>query len=218
MCIRDSLSGTSGTGGTIIAERQTSSNGTFVLTGLDAGTYVIEEISAPNGYVMSDNDIQTVYLSGANQDVITVTFGNEALGSLLIKKIDSVTRKPLADVEFMVTYSDGTVVGNSNGKFTTDSAGTILIEGLAPNVDVYKRQHVDYKKLKSSKSILHEPAWKSSKRAIPLEEIPELKAMHDSKSERKPKRKSSKDEPTMLIEADGSVTLGKRVDDINSKV
>lgn len=79
-------------------------------------------------------------------------------------------------------------------------------------------RHVDYKKLKSSKSILHEPAWKSSKRAIPLEEIPELKAMHDSKSERKPKRKSSKDEPTMLIEADGSVTLGKRVDDINSKV
>ena len=79
-------------------------------------------------------------------------------------------------------------------------------------------RHVDYKKLKSSKAILHEPAWKSSKRAIPLEEIPELKAMHDSKSERKPKRKSSKDEPTMLIEADGSVTLGKRVDDINSKV
>lgn len=134
------LSGTSGTGGTIIAERQTSSNGTFVLTGLDAGTYVIEEISAPNGYVLSDNDIQTVYLSGADQDVITVTFGNEALGSLLIKKIDSVTRKPLADVEFMVTYSDGTVVGNSNGKFTTDSAGTILIEGLAPNVTVIAKE------------------------------------------------------------------------------
>jgi uncharacterized surface anchored protein len=45
------LGGTSGTGGTIIAERQTSSNGTFVLTGLKAGTYVVEEISAPDGYV-----------------------------------------------------------------------------------------------------------------------------------------------------------------------
>ena len=45
------LGGTSGTGGTIIAERQTSSNGTFVLTGLKAGTYVVEEITAPNGYV-----------------------------------------------------------------------------------------------------------------------------------------------------------------------
>lgn len=51
------LGGTSGTGGTIIAERQTSSNGTFVLTGLKAGTYVIEEISAPDGYVLSEDDM-----------------------------------------------------------------------------------------------------------------------------------------------------------------
>lgn len=81
------LGGTSGTGGTVIAERQTSSNGTFILTGLKAGTYVIEEISAPDGYVLSENDIQTVYLSGNEQDVITVTFGNEAKGSVLIKRL-----------------------------------------------------------------------------------------------------------------------------------
>ena len=91
------LGGTSGTGGTVIAERQTSSNGTFILTGLKAGTYVIEEISAPDGYVLSENDIQTVYLSGNEQDVITVTFGNEAKGSVLIKKIDAITREPLSD-------------------------------------------------------------------------------------------------------------------------
>ena len=111
------LGGTSGTGGTVIAERQTSSNGTFILTGLKAGTYVIEEISAPDGYVLSENDIQTVYLSGNEQDVITVTFGNEAKGSVLIKKIDAITREPLSDVEFMVTESNGTVVGNRNGKY-----------------------------------------------------------------------------------------------------
>lgn len=97
------LGGTSGTGGTVIAERQTSSNGTFILTGLKAGTYVIEEISAPDGYVLSENDIQTVYLSGNEQDVITVTFGNEAKGSVLIKKIDAITREPLSDVEFITT-------------------------------------------------------------------------------------------------------------------
>ncbi len=134
------LGGTSGTGGTIIAERQTSSNGTFVLTGLKAGTYVIEEISAPNGYVLSDDDIQTVYLSGADQDVITVTFGNEAKGSLLIKKVDAILNTPLADTEFMVTTSDGTVVGNSNGRYTTDSAGTILIEGLDPNTTIVVKE------------------------------------------------------------------------------
>ena len=134
------LGGTSGTGGTIIAERQTSSNGTFVLTGLKAGTYVVEEISAPNGYVLSEDDIQTVYLSGEDQDVITVTYGNEAKGSVLIKKIDAITREPLSDIEFMVTKSDGSVVGNSNGKFVTDSAGTILIEGLDPNETIIAKE------------------------------------------------------------------------------
>ena len=127
------LGGTSGTGGTIIAERQTSTNGTIVLTGLKAGTYVVEEISAPDGHVLSEDDIQTVYLSGKDQDVITVTFGNESKGSVLVKKIDAITREPLSDTDFMVTLSDGTVVGNSNGQYTTDSAGTILIEGLDPD-------------------------------------------------------------------------------------
>jgi len=134
------LGGTSGTGGTIIAERQTSSNGTLVLTGLKAGTYIVEEISAPNGYVLSEDDIQTVYLSGEDQDVITVTFGNEAKGSVLIKKIDAITREPLSDVEFMVTESDGTVVGNSNGKYVTDSAGTILIEGINPDTTLVVKE------------------------------------------------------------------------------
>ena len=134
------LGGTSGTGGTIIAERQTSANGTFVLTGLKAGTYIVEEISAPNGYVLSEDDIQTVYLSGKDQDVITVTFGNEAKGSVLIKKIDAVTREPLSDVEFLVTESDGSVVGNSNGKFVTDSAGTILIEGIDPDTTLVVKE------------------------------------------------------------------------------
>ena len=134
------LGGTSGTGGTTIAERQTSANGTFVLTGLKAGTYIVEEISAPNGYVLSEDDIQTVYLSGKDQDVITVTFGNEAKGSVLIKKIDAVTREPLSDVEFLVTESDGSVVGNSNGKFVTDSAGTILIEGIDPDTTLVVKE------------------------------------------------------------------------------
>lgn len=134
------LGGTSGSGGTVIAERQTSSNGTFVLTGLKAGTYIVEEISAPNGYVLSEDDIQTVYLSGKDQDVITVTFGNESKGSVLIKKIDAITREPLSDVTFMVTESDGTVVGNSNGQYTTDSAGTILIEGIDPDTTLVVKE------------------------------------------------------------------------------
>ena len=133
------LGGTSGTGGTVVGEYKTSSNGTIVATGLKAGTYVCEEISAPDGYVITDA-AETVYLSGKDQDVITVTFGNDKMGSLLIVKKDAVTGAPISDVEFFITDSDGSVIGNANGKYVTDSAGTIRIDGLTPGMTVIAKE------------------------------------------------------------------------------
>ena len=133
------LGGTSGTGGTVIGEYRTSSNGTIVVTGLKAGTYVCEEISAPDGYVITDA-AETVYLSGKDQDVITVTFGNDKMGSLLIVKKDAVTGAPIPDVEFFITDSDGSVIGTANGKYVTDSAGTIRIDGLTPGMTVIAKE------------------------------------------------------------------------------
>ena len=133
------LGGTSGTGGTVIGEYRTSSNGTIVVTGLKAGTYVCEEISAPDGYVITDAT-ETVYLSGKDQDVITVTFGNDKMGSLLIVKKDAVTGVPISDVEFLITDSDGSVIGNANGKYVTDSAGTIRIDSLTPGMTVIAKE------------------------------------------------------------------------------
>jgi len=131
---------TSGTGGTTIGEYETSSNGTIVVTDLKAGTYVAEEITAPQGYVLGDDNIKTVYLSGEQQDVITISFGNAAKSSVLIKKISSSDHKPLSDVDFLVTYSDGAVVGNGNGHFTTDSTGCILIDDLDPDVTIIAKE------------------------------------------------------------------------------
>ena len=133
------LGGTSGTGGTVLGEYRTSSNGTIVVTGLKAGTYVCEEISAPDGYVITDAT-ETIYLSGKDQDVITVTFGNDKMGSLLIVKKDAVTGAPISDVEFLVTDSDGSVIGTANGKYVTDSAGTIRIDGLTPGMTVIAKE------------------------------------------------------------------------------
>ena len=133
------LGGTSGTGGTVIGEYRTSSSGTIVVTGLKAGTYVCEEISAPDGYVITDAT-ETVYLSGKDQDVITVTFGNDKMGSLLIVKKDAVTGAPISDVEFFITDSDGSVIGTANGRYVTDSAGTIRIDGLTPGMTVIAKE------------------------------------------------------------------------------
>ena len=133
------LGGTSGTGGTVVGEIKTSQNGTAILTGLAAGTYVCEEISAPDGYVITDAT-ETVYLSGKDQDVITVTFGNDKMGSLLIVKKDAVTGAPISDVEFFITDSDGSVIGNANGKYVTDSAGTVRIDDLTPGMTVIAKE------------------------------------------------------------------------------
>ena len=133
------LGGTSGSGGTIIGEYQTSANGNIVITGLDAGTYICEEISAPHGYVM-DTAPQTAYISGKEQGCITLTFTNSKYGSLLIKKVDSVTKEPLSDVQFFINTSDGAVVGNANGYFTTDSAGTILVSDIKPGTTLVVKE------------------------------------------------------------------------------
>lgn len=109
------LTGVSGTGGTVIGTYETSVNGSFVVTGLKEGTYIVEELSSGDGHVI-DTSPQTVYISGKDQDVVQLYFGNAPKGSLLIKKVSASDNSPLSDVEFFVTDSNGTVIGNANGQ------------------------------------------------------------------------------------------------------
>lgn len=108
------LGGTSGTGGTVIGQKVTGKNGIAMWTGLDAGTYVIEEVEAADGYNIVKSS-ETVYLADSGeQSVITVRFNNSPDGSLLIRKVcatnPSVT---LQNAEFKATYADGTLIGDS---------------------------------------------------------------------------------------------------------
>jgi len=126
--------------GTTIGEWPTDQDGQIEVTGLDEGTYIISELSAPAGYVLDPTNTRTVYLSGENQDYVSITFGNQKMGSLLITKKDSLTGAPLSGVEFFVTDSDGAVIGNANGKFVTDFAGSILINNLKPGSTIVARE------------------------------------------------------------------------------
>ena len=133
------LSGTSGTGGTVIGTYRTQKNGSFTVTGLQAGAYVVEELASDSGHVI-DAAPQTAYISGKQQDVVQLYFGNSPKSSLLISKVDANNGAPLSDVEFLITTSDGTLLGNANGKYVTDSAGTILIENLDPNLTLVVKE------------------------------------------------------------------------------
>ena len=133
------LGGTSGTGGTVIGTYKTSANGSFTVTGLKEGTYIVEELSSDSGHVI-DTAPQTAYISGKQQDVVQLYFGNSPKGSLLVKKLDSATHAPLSDVEFFVTTADGTVVGDANGKYVTDSAGTFTITDITPGTTLVVKE------------------------------------------------------------------------------
>ena len=133
------LTGTSGTGGTVIGTYKTSANGSFTVTGLKEGTYIVEELASDSGHVI-DTAPQAAYISGKQQDVVQLYFGNSPKGNLLVKKINSVTHKPLSDVEFFVTTADGSVVGDANGKYVTDSAGTFTITDIVPGTTLVVKE------------------------------------------------------------------------------
>ena len=131
------LSGnTSGTGGTVIGTYVTGPNGAFTVTNLKRGTYICQEIESDGNHII-DREPQTVWISGEDQDVVTLRFGNAPLGSLLITKLsDDSKHEPLSGVEFLLTDSSGHYLGNDNGRFTTNAAGEILVDGLEPGMTV----------------------------------------------------------------------------------
>ena len=135
------LSGnTSGTGGTVIGSYVTGPNGAFTVTNLKKGTYVCQELEGDGNHII-DREPQTVWISGEDQDVVTLRFGNAPLGSLLITKLsDDSKHEPLSGVEFLLTDSSGHYLGNDNGRFTTNAAGEIMVDGLEPGMTVIARE------------------------------------------------------------------------------
>ena len=122
---------TSGVDGTVVGTYVTSANGSFTVTGLKKGYYICEELESDGAHVI-DSAPQSFYISGVDQDIVTLYFSNAPKGSVLVKKVSASDNTPLSDVEFLVTTSDGAVVGDANGKFVTDSTGSFLVEGVEP--------------------------------------------------------------------------------------
>ncbi len=123
----------SGSSGTIIGRYTTDDSGIIVITGLEAGAYLIEEVRPPANYLLSENSKQQAWLKADGTSVVEVTFANYPYGHLLITKTDADTKKPLAGAKFKVITADGTIVGNANGEFMTDSNGEILIPNVRPD-------------------------------------------------------------------------------------
>ena len=106
----------------------TDESGMILIPDLDKGSYVVTEIKAPEGYALSENPSQTIQVDA--DKIYTVDFYNQKKGGLLIRKFDADNKELLAGATFKIERSDGTVVGTSNGLYTTDESGAISLPEL----------------------------------------------------------------------------------------
>ncbi len=122
----------SGNSGTIIGRYTTDNSGVIVITGLEAGGYIIEEVKPPTNYLLSENSQQQAWLKADGTSIVEVTFSNYPYGSILVSKTDALTGKSLANARFKVTTGAGTAAGSSNGEFITNENGEFLVPNLKP--------------------------------------------------------------------------------------
>ena len=112
----------------------TDAQGEIRISNLVPGAYVINEIKAPDGYVMDAASTNVVI--GKNGDTQTVVVKNSKAGSLVILKKNSLNGEPLEGVTFKVTTSTGEYVPDENGRISsnglyyTDKDGKITINGV----------------------------------------------------------------------------------------
>ena len=148
--------------GTVLGRYTTGKDGTVTVSGLVPGsTVVVTETKVPSGYVLNTTP-QTIIVRNGSNSVTSgtggssgggntgnnggtgggndLTFENDPKTRLVIEKYVTGTTDPLKGVTFLVTESNGQVVGSSNGEYITDENGRIVIEGLEPGVTITAKE------------------------------------------------------------------------------
>ena len=150
--------------GNVLGRYTTGKDGTVTVSGLVPGsTVVVSESKVPSGYVLNTTPQTIIVKNGSNTlsiggtgtaggnnggtgvgggtgDGNDLVFENDPKTRLIIEKYITGTTTPLQGVTFLVTESNGQVVGNSNGEFVTDENGRIVIEGLEPGVTIIAKE------------------------------------------------------------------------------
>ena len=111
-----------------LGDFESNENGIVVVPKLQSGQYyTIVEAQPPYGYLLSENNVQTVMVRpDAVENNVTVIFQNKPKPKLLIEKIDEVTGKKLEGAVFRLSLKDSA----EYKEFTTGADGTVLIENL----------------------------------------------------------------------------------------
>ncbi len=85
-------------------------------------------MNSPN---ILDSETKSIKISDDGANILR--FYNKKTGYLVVRKLDSITKQPLPNVEFELTYADGSYVDDdfghlsSKGRFKTNDAGEIRV-------------------------------------------------------------------------------------------
>ncbi|MEY8357699.1 SpaA isopeptide-forming pilin-related protein [Anaerotruncus colihominis] len=113
----------------------TDQNGEIRISLPCEGALIIEELSAPDGYVMGAKTTYDVTVAKGEHKVVDIP--NDKKSTLTIEKVDSMTLQPLDGVVFEISIKNG----KSLGQFTTDASGRIIVESLEPG-QIYEVREV----------------------------------------------------------------------------
>ena len=114
--------------GNKVADATSGTNGKAVFTDLPLGSYIYQEISAPEGYVVDDTKYPITITTGTLN--ITETRTNTmAKGCLTVRKVD-VTGSPLAGAELLLETSTDGQNWTEVSRITTDKTGVAKWDDL----------------------------------------------------------------------------------------
>lgn len=120
----------------IIGQYTSDEYGKATTEPLTPGIYRVKEISAPNGFIKDDEVHEVCVKAGQFNNVI---IENQPAATLIARKIDSVTNKPIAGAVFKLETADHSLIGtletDANGEaiFTNLKAGHYIVtETQAP--------------------------------------------------------------------------------------
>ena len=108
-----------------LGEVTTDTTGTATYPIAQPGVYWVQEVEAPDGYLLDDTVHRVEVVEG---QMVPLVVENAPLTSLVIFKADADTGRGVAGAVFEVEHADGAFIG----RYTTDSQGEALIRPIDP--------------------------------------------------------------------------------------
>ena len=112
---------------TRVGQYVTDEHGLITTGPLTPGTYALKEISVPQGYLLDETYHEVVVRAGVNNNIV---IENQKAATLIVRKIDSKTGKPIPGAVFKVESADRM---DLIGTLETDANGEAIFTGLKPS-------------------------------------------------------------------------------------